>query len=126
MKTETAIRKLKSHEAKWTDDCSGKKDFDGELLSLSTRYWPRGGGYFIMRSPGAEFEGNETRPEIKPSAKASILLRGDSNITLASQEFEAETEDEVKALVEAWAQKEWKRLVGVLMDAYPEAKTFNG
>ena len=36
--------------ARWTDDCQGKKDFDGRLLSYSTRYWPasyRGSGIYI-------------------------------------------------------------------------------
>ena len=33
--------------AKWTDDCQGKKDYDGKILCLSTRYWPRGGGVTV-------------------------------------------------------------------------------
>ena len=32
--------------ARWTNDCSGKKDFDGRIVDLSTRYWPRGGGFY--------------------------------------------------------------------------------
>ena len=32
--------------AMWTDDCQGKKDYDGNMVSISTRYWPgpSGGG----------------------------------------------------------------------------------
>lgn len=32
-------------DAKWTPDCQGKKDYDGQILSISTRYWPSGGGF---------------------------------------------------------------------------------
>ena len=89
----------------WTDDCQGKKDFDSEIFSLSTRYWPRGGGFSVItRQAGASelrIEGNDARPEIKPSAVSSIYLLGEK---IARAEFEAETEEEVKRLVEAWAR----------------------
>ena len=81
----------------WTNDCSGKKDYDGDVVRVSSRYWPRGGGFLVFGTNG--LEDNDARPEIKPSAKSHILL-GDEE--LATAEFEGETEAEVKAQVEAW------------------------
>ena len=26
--------------AEWTDDCQGKKDYDGDVLAITTRCWP--------------------------------------------------------------------------------------
>lgn len=100
--------------AKWTDDCSGKKDYDGEIVGVSTRYWPRGGGFLVLRD--GVFEDNSTRPEIKPSAKCSITLRhGDDDYThLLSQEYEGETFAEVAAQVERWAQAQFERVVAAV------------
>jgi hypothetical protein len=33
---------------KWRNDCQGKKDYDGRIVHVSSRYWPRGGGYFTF------------------------------------------------------------------------------
>lgn len=106
----------------WTDDCQGKKDFDGDILSLSTRYWPRGGGFhasFIVPGQPVVWEGNEARPEIKPSAHSSILLLGKE---LVSKEFEAETEAEVKQQVEDWARAQIEPLRDLIKERYKEEK----
>lgn len=102
--------------AEWRDDCQGKKDYDGEILRISTRYW----GSRDYRIVG----GNLT----KPSAKSSLMLSYRANdelptydpgyINLVEQEFEAETEAEVKALVEAWAQQKMNEVVQLLMDKF--------
>ncbi len=89
----------------WTDDCSGKKDYDADIVRLSSRYWPRGGGFMLLNN--GRIEENDTRPEIKPSAISHILL-GDED--LARCEFEGETETEVKAQVEAWATEQIARV----------------
>jgi hypothetical protein len=96
---------------KWTLDCQGKQDFDGEIVSLSTRYWPRGGGFTVLEAGPWRWEENKDRPEIKPSANASIMLLGKE---LVSQDFEAETEAEVKQLVEAWARTEIERIAATV------------
>lgn len=109
---------MKIH-AVWTDDCGGKKDYDCDLISLSTRYWPQGGGFFVLDSTG--FHGNEARPEIKPSAKASLRLGDLCNgpyIDLISEEFEGDTEAEVKAKVEEWAQSEYEKLIALVSSHY--------
>lgn len=59
----------------WSGDCSGKKDYDGKLLVVSTRYWPAGGGFYIMDSRHPEkglYPSNNGQP---PSAHSSIILR---------------------------------------------------
>lgn len=98
-------------EIEWTNDCQGKQDFDGEILSLSTRYWPQGGGFWAFDPATGREESNEDRPEIRPSAKSSILLLG---AEIASQDFEANTEAEVKAQVESWARGQIERIVRIM------------
>lgn len=105
--------------AKWINDCQGKKDFDGNLVSVSSRYWPRGGGFHALDTATGDLVGNEARPEIKPSAHTSILLyHGDPESsdyeTLAQASFEADTEEAVKALVETWAATQYSRIVVAL------------
>jgi hypothetical protein len=108
--------KKPKHAAVWTDDCQGKKDFDAHLVSLSTRYWPRGGGFSVLDSRTGHWEHNEQRPEIEPSANAKIILRlpDDEHLVFASAEFRGDTEDEVKARVEAWAEEQFDRVVTAL------------
>ncbi len=76
--------------ARWSD-CQGKKDFDGWLVSISTRYWPGYGS--------------------RPSAHSSInLLFGDADddgynadyFMLTEKTFEGDTEADVKRQVEVW------------------------
>lgn len=113
-------------DAQWRDDCQGKKDYDGEILSISSRYWPRGGGMdiFDFDTPELGLQGNDMRPEVKPSAHSSLMLRykdsdGDGDdLTLAEAEFEAETQEEVQAQVEAWAQKQMDRAVALLRNEF--------
>lgn len=106
-------------QAEWTDDCQGKKDYDGNILSISSRYWPRGGGFFAIHFQGGravQIEEDSDRPDILPSARSSLLLRydEDESIELASQDFEAETQEEVQRQVETWAQQQMDRVVEIL------------
>ena len=97
--------------AMWTDDCQGKKDYDGRLLSISTRYWPEGGGAMTVDTATGVIGNLPYGP--KPSAVASIDFNfgkpdtygfGDY-VTWKEQRFEADTEAEVKAQVEAWVRE---------------------
>lgn len=91
--------------ATWTDDCQGKQDYDGRLLGISTRYWP------------GRYQTNGW-----PSAKASIVLHHgepDSDGHGATTpwrvaEFEAPTEAEVKAQVEAWVWERFNEVCQIL------------
>lgn len=115
--------------ARWTPDCQGKWDYDGRLISISTRYWPRGGGFHVY-IPGdgrGLHPSSEDHPEIKPSATASIHVHcgePDENghnspyAVLAEHEFEADTEQEVKAAVEVWVTEQYVKIVKCLMSEY--------
>ena len=109
--------------AMWTHDCQGKQDYDGNLLSISTRYWPgpEGGGSFTFDSRTGKFG---TLPYGKqPSAHAAIHLclgprepddGGGDSVVWRDASFEAATEAEVKAQVEAWVQARFDEVVMLL------------
>lgn len=108
-------------QAKWTDDCQGKKDYDGPIIEISSRYWPRGGGFHV--SHGGSWEGNETRPHILPCARASLIIRhGESDYAVLTHSgyIECETEEEVKEKVEKWAQEKMDEVVAALIKIYGE------
>lgn len=111
--------------AEWTDDCQGKKNYDGELVSLSTRYWPQGGGFWLVarNAIGATIDENPA-PEIKPHANSEIVLRtGDDereDVTLVERDFEGETFEEVKSQVEAWAAEQYARIAHALRREFGE------
>jgi hypothetical protein len=98
--------------ADWTPDCQGKQDFDGPIIEVSTRYWPRGGGFSVLVD--GQWQENADRPKIKPSAHCSILLRDSEaarDTVLVDARFEGETEEEVKQAVERWANEQQQRIV---------------
>jgi len=111
--------------AQWTDDCQGKKDYDGRLLSISTRYWPGPGssGTMVVNAQPGQAAVITTAPYgTRPSATATICLNhgapdhygyGDS-LVWREKDFEADTEAEVKALVEAWVQERFDEVVALL------------
>ncbi len=104
-------------QIEWTDDCGGKKDYDGSIISVSTRYWPKGGGFLVFdpSNPDKGFQGNETRPEIKPSANSTIILDSfGGGIELASMKFEGQSESEVKLQVEKWVQSQFEIIIELL------------
>lgn len=89
--------------AKWTPDCQGKQDYDGHIISISTRYWP--GNY---QSNG------------KISATSSIILRynEDDYEYLAEKDFEGDSEAEVKSSVEEWAQEQMSKIVETMRHGF--------
>ena len=109
--------------AMWTNDCQGKKDYDGELLKISTRYWPgpSGGGAMMFNTTTREFS---TLPYgARPSAHSAILLMigpkaendgGGDYLTWREKYFEADTEAEVKTAVEAWVAEQMADVVRLL------------
>lgn len=116
--------------AEWTDDCQGKKDFDGSFLSISTRYWPgeaSGEGPMIVNStPGQPPKISTGSYGRHPSASASIHINhadGWEYTTLIEKKFEAPTEAEVKALVERWVRVTCRDMLRILVAHYsPEAQ----
>lgn len=103
----------------WTDDCCGKKDYDGDIVAVSTRYWPRGGSVMVLdtstRQGLQKFDDGS-----KPSATSSIMLsngycqHNDETEDLISKAFEGETFEDVAAQVETWAQEQMNRVVKAL------------
>ena len=98
--------------AKWTDDCQGKKDFDGELVRLSTRYWP--GSYQANGWPSAKAELHLVLPD-------AMAREGWQNWrTLVSAKFEAPTQEEVQRKVEEWAIVQYRRVDSALFFQFQE------
>lgn len=108
-------------EIEWTPDCSGKQDFDGNVLTVSTRYWPRGGSSYVIKVEGGKVvsETDRTDPvrqaRIPPSAHSTILF---GNSELADQRFEAETEEEIKQQVEEWVRARLQLYYDLIITAY--------
>ena len=95
--------------AKWTDDCQGKKDFDGRLVSISTRYWPSNYSKDGRRSANASIVINHGEPDQYGFA---------DYLTIAEQDFNGETEEEVKRQVERWVNERLQEIAGLLMSHY--------
>lgn len=82
--------------AEWKPDFGGREDYDGPVLSISSRYWPNG------------------------SASATLLINFQhpdgsmDDLPLARGEFTGANLAEVAPQVEAWAQEQMDRAVRVL------------
>lgn len=109
-------------EIEWIDDCQGKKDYDGRLVVVSTRYWPAGGGYHVFDSRHPEKGLRPSDDGSKPSANCSILLaRGDLNGTyeeLIEKEFDGDSFEQVASQVEEWAAEQYEKIATVLRSAF--------
>lgn len=79
---------------KWGHDMQGKQNYDGAVVALSTRLWPP--SYRIDR---------------RWSACATLTIGG---LVLAEERFDDETEEGLKALVEAWLEGRAKRIQRLL------------
>lgn len=103
-------------DLQWTPDCQGKWDYDGGIISVETRYWPRGGSMTIYQA--GQFVSDQHSPErqhIRPSAKSTIYFNGYWDTPLTTKEFEAETEEEVKESVRNWVEHEAQRILRQLI-----------
>jgi len=117
------------YHPEWKPDCQGKEDYDFDLVSLSCQYYPRGGGFLVFDFVSREFVGNMARPEIEPSANASIYigdLRDGPYETLAEAEFSGKTEEEVKSKVEAWAKDMIRRVDSAIRKEFSKGKGGRG
>lgn len=91
---------------KWTDDCQGKKDYDGDIVCISTRYWP----------PSREYGHKHT-------ATCCVMI-GDGypnfnhhSMIIADKEFEGDSFEEIREQVEVWAQKQASHVYRILIAA---------
>lgn len=104
-------------DIEWTDDCTGKKDYDGSILEVLSRYWPTGGGFYVLDPKG--FRQNQDGS--KPSATSSLIVKHDdgNDFALTEQDFEGETLEDVQAQVEAWVAVQFSKAVEALRAAFP-------
>lgn len=113
-----------SNEINWTDDCCGKKDYDGEIVSISTRYWPRGGGAMVFDSakPQDGLKGYDDGR--KPRADSCLLLRidGYNDIILDEKVFEGESFEDVAAQVESWVKEKRDEIESILKSHFGQWK----
>jgi hypothetical protein len=122
--------------ARWTDDCSGKKDFDGPIISVFTRYWPAGGSGMVYDTAHPELGLHPENNGAPASAHSEIVLRyytaeGYANPeddqgeyeTLVEKEFKGGSGAEVRAQVVAWVHQQLIQIHLVLLSHYhPEVK----
>ncbi len=116
-------------DAKWTDDCQGKKDYDGCILSISTRYWPAGGGFTLIHNDAGKVTFQEGVEGVRPSAKSSLVIHDKGSvdwIELATMEFEGDSFDEVAGQVVKWAQEQMDRATSALFAAFSNASNGKG
>lgn len=111
--------------ASWCDDCQGKKDYDSDILVISSRYWPGAkDGQASMRikhATGVAVIGGAYGD--KASATSELIINhGDDEgaYVLASKDFSHEDGAVVRAEVEQWAQEQMDKVVEILKE------TFNG
>ena len=128
----------------WTDDCQGKKDYDGRLVSISCRYWPGPAGmeaFNTVSHHGGDVSFSNTPYGKRPSANASIILNFgtplgpddfDDYSKWREKDFEADSEAVVKMLVENWVKEQMADLAMLLgfpieseyyAEAAPEGRT---
>lgn len=105
--------------AAWTNDCQGKKDYDGDLISISSRYWPPNYNRDGKHSAHAAIHLN-----LGPSAVhfPGRYLEHDSYRVWRDHEFVATTEARVKEMVERWVQTQVAEIVALLggLEAFSE------
>lgn len=108
--------------ASWSDDCQGKKDYDGPILSVSTRYWPAGGHALIVNrtAEGVTMEQEANGRPAHASSAINLDLADGDYLVLAMKHFEAPTFEEVAPQVEAWAQEQMDRVVRALTAEFGE------
>ena len=108
-------------EINWTDDCQGKKDYDGDIVCISTRFWP--GPLTVFDSAHPE-KGLHEIPGGEPSAVCHVLLRDGApdgeSLELIGKEFEGATFEAVASKVERWSQKQMHRVVKAMMAEFKE------
>lgn len=78
-------------ETEWTSDCQGKQDFDFNVLTVSTRYWPD----------------NTAKPAIYLGEK--VLVKPEEYIC-------GETETECKYKTEQWIKENLSKLLEKILD----------
>ena len=98
-------------EIEWTPDCQDKWDFDGGLLTISTRLWGNKGGTLCFNTVTREMK---ELIEEKASAKCYFMFGGED--LLESGDIEADTNDECKKLCEQWYKDNFRKAISLLVE----------
>lgn len=101
----------------WKDDCFGKKDYDMDILSVSSRYWPSGGSSLIYEKGNLQKYDDGTLP----CAISHILIsdgNGDSYPLISSGYIYGADFEEVAMKVEKWTQEQMGKAIQVLQEAF--------
>jgi len=91
--------------AVWVPEPLGASDFDGRLLSFSTTSWPAS-----SHEDGRAWGHSEIVLNFGAPGAAGL---GD-RLIWREESFEASTEEEVKAMAEAWVQDRLAEIMGLL------------
>lgn len=101
--------------AEWTNDCCGKKDYDGKIVVVSTRYWPKGGSTMVFDSGHPELGLRAYDDGSPASAHSSILLVGSGEeLVLTEVQKTGAGFNEVSLAVEEWVQEQMNRIESAL------------
>ncbi len=113
---ELLFNKTNRLDANWTDDCQGKKNYDGQIISIQSRFWPT----IDLTNPDVR--------RILPSAKAAICIHfkskqksgemTENQIILIEREFEDQSEEVVKEQVEVFCEYEFMKIANILSKFY--------
>jgi hypothetical protein len=98
----------------WTNDCSGKQNYDGRLLWVSTRYWPDFTAHcsiHLCMAPAQWPEPNDPNHEVE-------ALYNDDYVTVADAYFKGDNKAEVQRAVEEWVAWHQARIKTSLADIY--------
>lgn len=98
---DLTMNEQREYPLAWRNDCQGKKDYDGRLVEVSTRYWP----------PNYDAHGQHT-------AHSSILLGG---MAVTDRNFTAPTIAECKRQVEQWVASQIQILEAAVIGAFTTA-----
>ena len=92
---EEVLKNFLKVPARWENDCQRKQDYDGDLIRLSTRYYPWTYQKNWYCSAHSAIVFNHGEPDEYGTWDYNVLVE---------KTFEAPTEEEVKKMVEEWAQ----------------------
>lgn len=98
----------------WSDDCQGKKDYDGNVVMLNTRYWPS--SYQSNGNCSAHSDVSIQYGEVDKNRYNGKTIK------LCEGKFEAPTQQEVQHMVEQWAQGQMNDICSVLMNYFAMKK----
>lgn len=111
--------------AKWFIGGTGHKAYDAPVCSITTQFWTRGCrrvAVHVNRLRKMKTHAGTEPLQYKPAATCQLVFNfaeytGSEGVLIA-EDFEAESVEEVRAQVEAWAQAQMDRAVAALRQEF--------